>query len=85
MDKAREIELLKNASDCFNRCMSPFCEAELIRMGVTSDECGDLSFKLADIVDAHLDLVSDEEKGEKPFWSEYHHEGDTVTELEEDH
>ena len=44
-------EIWKNAIKCFKRCCSPFSTEELNKMDVTSTECGELSFGIANAME----------------------------------
>jgi len=69
--KAREvriIELLKNASDCFQKCCSPFSLEELLKMDVMADECKDLSSIIGDFIDGYLEFGYKQDKKKKQFW-----------------
>ena len=47
MKRKRLLELLANASVCFDRCMNPFSHSQLVKYKVTLDECRDLSELIA--------------------------------------
>lgn len=52
------IELLAYAKVCFDKCTNPFETMHLIKKNVTADECRDLSFKIADIIEEELHTLS---------------------------
>ncbi len=58
MEQERLIELLRNAARCFEQCYSPFCLEELVEMEVTSDECGELSSWIAEIIKDYVECLT---------------------------
>jgi len=50
MNKQRREELLAYASVCFEHATSPFETMHLVKKGVTSDECMDLTSEIGDIL-----------------------------------
>lgn len=54
MEKNRLVDLLAYAKVCFDKCTSPFESTHLIKKNVAADECRELSFKIADIIEEGL-------------------------------
>jgi len=64
MEQKRLIELLAYAKVCFEKCTSPFETTHLDKKEVNADECRDLSFKIAELIEDEVNLLLsyDEEK-----------------------
>jgi hypothetical protein len=58
-DPKRMRELLAYACVCFRNMTSPFETMHLRKMNVTLDECGDLSEKIADVIEGEFLSDSD--------------------------
>ena len=58
MKTKRLVELLAYAKVCFDKCTNPFELMHLSKKEVTADECRDLSFYIADIIEQELDILS---------------------------
>jgi len=52
--KKRTLELLAYAQICFDKCTSPFALTHLQKNNVSSDECIDLSHKIADLIENEM-------------------------------
>jgi len=65
MEKKRLIELLAYAKVCFEKCTSPFEVTHLDKKEVNADECRDLSFKIAELIEDEVNLLSYDEEEAK--------------------
>jgi len=56
MNEKRKLELLAYAKVCFDNCTNPFAPTHLLKKDVSSEECGDLSQMIAEILDDYGDV-----------------------------